>query len=109
MKKTTILLSVLLLTTTFAHAGGPEDYSMGPGMMGWSRGMAWFSHALMITAWIVVIVGIIAIFRWWVRSKSAMDKRVEAEDSALTILKKRYDKGEIDKDEFEEKKKILAK
>jgi putative membrane protein len=106
MKKTTILLSVLLLTT-FAHANGLEDYSMGPGMMGWSRNMAWFTHALMIAAWIVVIVGIIAIFRWWVRSKSVMDKRVDPEDSAVDILKRRYAKGEIDKDEFEEKKKIL--
>jgi len=69
--------------------------------------MVLFVHVLMIASWVVVIVGIIVIFRWLVRSKSEMVNRVESEDSALDILKKRYAKGEIDKDEFEEKKKIL--
>jgi len=107
MKKTIILLSFLLFTTRFVHANGHEDYSMWPGMMGWSHGMVLFVHVLMIASWVVVIVGIIVIFRWLVRSKSEMVNRVESEDSALDILKKRYAKGEIDKDEFEEKKKIL--
>ncbi len=108
MKKTTSLLSVLL-TATFAHAHGPDDYPSWPGMMGWSQGMGWFMPALMIAAWIVVIVGIIEIFRWWIRAKSDKGKRVGSEDSALNILKRRYAKGEIDKDEFEEKMKILEK
>lgn len=106
MKKTTIL-SLVFFASAFAHAQGLEDYPSWPGMMGWSHGMGWFMHVLMIVSWIVVIVGIIVIFRWLVRPKSNRVKGGEPEDSALGLLKRRYAKGEIDKDEFEEKKKIL--
>ncbi len=106
MKKTTILLSVLLLTTTGAHAYGPEDCYMGPGMMGWGHGMGWFMPVLMMAFLVLVIVGIVAIIHRAL-SRSARVKGGEHEDSALGILQRRYARGEIDKDEFEEKKKIL--
>ncbi|MEN8135467.1 MAG: SHOCT domain-containing protein [Thermodesulfobacteriota bacterium] len=106
MKKMTSLLSVLL-TTSLAHAHGPDDYPAWPGMMGWSHGTGWFMHALMVAAWIVVVVAIIAIFRWWVQSKYEKSERDDPKDSAMNILKRRYAKGEIDKAEFEEKKRVI--
>jgi putative membrane protein len=80
---------------------------MGPGMMGWGYGMGWGWSIIMLAFWIAVIVGIIFLIRWIVLST---DKRhgTKTEDSALEILRQRYAKGEVNKEEFEEKKRDLG-
>lgn len=77
-----------------------RDYGMGPGMMwGW-WGMGWI---FMIILWGLIIVGIIFLIRYLV----VTTKSGKGEESALEILKKRYARGEINKEEFEQKKKDL--
>ncbi len=84
------------------------EWGHGPGMMGWGYGMGWFGMIIMAAFWIAVIVGIVFLIRWLVLSARAEGHKAHPEDSALEILKKRYARGEIDKEEFEEKKKDLA-
>jgi putative membrane protein len=79
----------------------------GPGMMGWEYGMGWFGTVLMALFWIAVIVGIIVLIRWLFVSTGAKGHRAISGDSALEILKRRYARGEINKEEFEQKKKDL--
>ncbi len=55
--------------------------------------------------WIAIIVGIIFLVKWIVQ-QSRPDGQQQGENS-LEILKKRYARGEIDKEEFEQKKKDL--
>ena len=81
------------------------DWGHGPGMMGeWG----WFGGILMVIFWIAVIIGIIFLIRWLVQSTSSGGHGARSEESAMEILKKRYARGEIDKKEFEQKKKDLV-
>jgi putative membrane protein len=78
---------------------------MGPGMMGWGYGMGWFGMIFMAAFWIAVIIAIILLIRWLVSGGGGRGR--PHEDSALEILKKRYARGEIGKEEFEGKKRDL--
>ena len=84
--------------------GRGSEWGHGPGMLG-GYGGGWCGGIFMVIFWIAVIVGIIFLIRWLVLSTKGGISG--GEESALEILKRRYAKGEIDKKEFEAKKKDL--
>ncbi len=69
------------------------------GDYGWGMGFGWL---FMLIFWILIILGVVYLVKFITGS----EKRTTGE-TALDILKKRYAKGEISKEEFEEKKKTL--
>jgi putative membrane protein len=56
----------------------------------------------MILFWGLLIAGTVFLIRWVIG-----ETVIKREDSALEILKKRYARGEINKQEFDERKKDL--
>jgi len=64
-----------------------------------------FMGGFMWIFWIAIIVGIILLVKWIVQQNRPGGQQ-QGEDS-VDILKKRYARGEIDKEEFEQKKKDL--
>ncbi|MBI5074333.1 MAG: SHOCT domain-containing protein [Nitrospirae bacterium] len=78
-------------------------------MMGWGFGMGWPGFFFMFVFWIVVIVAVVLLIRWIITSTGSGSRNKGHDDSAIEILKKRYAHGEINKEEFEDKKKDLEK
>ena len=87
-------------TVSFLTAQAPYDWGwrMHP-MWGWGVGMMF----VMCIFWAFVIVALIVAMRWFM----AQRPRTRA-DSALEILRQRYARGEIEKDEFDAKRKALS-
>ena len=78
----------------------------GPGMMGWGP-TGWFAPLGMILFWVLMILVIVLLIRRIRTSKGSGRETELVAESALEILKKRYARGEINKEEYSEKKKDL--
>lgn len=72
---------------------------MNNGHGGWMMGGMWL---LPILFWVLIIVGVVLIVRW-LAERNGQCKTSQAE-SPLDILKKRYAKGEINRETFEKMK-----
>jgi len=82
---------------------GPGWGMMGPGMMG---GFGWgWMPLLVIVFWGLIIWGIVAAVR---SSRNDGGHKATTTESALDVLKLRYARGEINKKEYEEKKRELV-
>ncbi len=76
---------------------------MNGGLMG--NGMG-FGMLLGMLFWIILVVGIVFLVVWIVQ-RSGGGRLSGTHESALDILKKRYAKGELTKEEFAEKKRDI--
>ena len=96
-----LALTVISLPITKAFAQGRVyewSWEMHPMWWGWGLGMMF----MMLFFWGLIIVGLVLGIRWLI----GQTKETRS-DSALEILRQRYARGEINKEEFEAKKKDL--
>jgi len=109
MKNILGLIFVLAMRSESLAQGYGGGVGMGTGMMGWGMGfgMGWLWTILMILFWVAVIAGVILLIKWLIHSLREPSNPDREQESALEILKKRYARGEIDKEEFEKRKKDL--
>ncbi len=76
-----------------------------PMMNGWGFGFGWLFQAIF---GILIAAAVIVLIVWIVKSARYAHRGMRYGGSALDILNERYAKGEIDKKEYEEKKKDLS-
>ena len=84
-------------------------YGYGPGwgmMGGWGFGYG----PIHMIAWIVIIAAVIALCAWMMRSvcMPGMHRHGGARSAGLDVLEQRYARGEINRDEYLQKKQDLA-
>ncbi|MHB9111888.1 MAG: SHOCT domain-containing protein [Thermoleophilia bacterium] len=87
---------------------------------GFDGGMSVFGGILVMAFWVAIIVGIVLLVVWLTRQVAGGGQSLGSgqspgggqaighTDTALNILSERYARGEIDKAEFDEKKKDLT-
>lgn len=105
--------AVFLSNWAFAQAPSDADgYAYGPQMMWWGGG--WygmiFGPLIMILVLAAVIAVVILIVRWaggpW-QGSGALHHAPPGR-TPLDLLKERFARGEIDKEEFEERRRVLG-
>ncbi len=105
---------LIVMVSTGVWAQGPSDperYAYGSHMM-WS-GSGWFGMIFGLLFMILVFALVVALAVFLVRwlgdgpMRGSTGKGPTTESTALDILKQRYARGEIDKEEFEERRRIL--
>ena len=75
-------------------------------MPGWGHMM--FGGLMMLAFWVLIIVLVVLLVRWLIGPQAGeRGARAEA-SSALRILEERFARGEIDREEFEERKRLLS-
>lgn len=97
-----IVLSNMMDSGNYGGMGNRMAEMLG-GFWPWIGGGMIFGLIL----WVLIIIGIIYLIRWIIRETSGGKESKKSE--AIEILKERYAKGEINKQEFEEKLKDLTK
>lgn len=73
---------------------------------GWHAGMGFGAGLLMVVFWVLVIAGLVALLRLLFSASGGVPGR-QTGKTALEILEERFARGEIDAQEFEERRRIL--
>lgn len=98
----------LMPATAWAQASpGAGQYSCwGPHMMGWGGGWSGmiFGPLMMILFLALPVAAVVLLIRWLGGSRGSASPG----QTPLDILRERYARGEIDKEEFEERRRTLG-
>jgi putative membrane protein len=80
-----------------------------PNMMGgfYGGGLGWIGMVFGFIFFILAVIGIIFLIVWLVKRSNYPGAENRAESKSLEVLKERYAKGEITKDQFDNMKKDL--
>ena len=97
------LLPLFIGTSARADDSWQRDFYWSGGPWGFGVGSCFvIPLLLMIAFWVAVIAGIVYFVRWVIATGKRHE--IKPEETALDILKKRYAKGEISREEFERMK-----
>ncbi len=99
--------SLLLIPARALAQGYHGSWLSHPGMtMGWGMGI--FGMIFMLIFWGLIITGLVFLIKWLFSLGNKTAEKNNSNSRALEILKERYARGEIDKNEFDARKQDLT-
>jgi len=105
--KLTAFLPLSYASNVFAQQRGDYGcWGIGPGMMG-GWGMGWFGMIFMLFFWVLVVACLVFLIKWLIQATKGEKDVPSGRSKPIGILKERYAKGEINKEEFEKIKRDL--
>ena len=93
-----------LVTVPRVYADGSDGLHMGQNW-GWDHML--YGAPMMLISWLLILGLIVILVRWMLGSGSGSPSK-HAATSALQILSERFARGEIDKTEFNERKREIT-
>ena len=101
-----VMLSLVIPVVALADAEG--EYH-GPGMMWDGSWTGWLMGPVTMLLFLGAVVALIVLLVRWLGGQGTVggSRSPYVEKTALDILRERFARGEIDKNEFEERKRLL--
>ena len=103
--------ALLIAVTAIAFMAAPaiaQTYDHHPHMGAWGWGGMIFGPIMMIVFVAVAVVMVVLLVRWLGGPGHGVALHSPPGKTHLDILKERFAKGEIDKEEFEERRRVLG-
>jgi len=91
----------------WAQTPSGPDYGYGPHHMMWGFGMI-FGPLFFILLLVLVVAAAVLLVRWLAGPWQAGSQAAPPGRTPLDILRERFARGEIDKEEFEERRRVLG-
>jgi putative membrane protein len=119
MRNAGLVIGILIVVLLCVLLGSASVAFNGMGMRGWAPGLGQpgfdgrlsairpIGYLLMACLWLVIIIGAVLFVLWLVRGPARPRIAGPAVESPMDILRARYARGEITKEQFEEMKKTL--
>ncbi len=98
--------AIVFANSTLAAAEEAPRYFYGPHI--WEGGWWMFLGPVWMILFLAVVVALVVLAVRWLGDAGAGRGGGPARQSAFDILRERFARGEIDKDEFEERKRVLG-
>ena len=111
--KQMFVLSLWAAISTLASKTALAQQAAGPGYRAhmWDGGWhGWFMGPIMMIVFIAIAVVVVVLLVRWLggRNQGPTQHLYTPSKTPLDILKERYARGEIDNDEFEERRRVLG-
>lgn len=103
-------VTVLIPHQAWAQAPADADrYAYGPHMMWWGGGWyMFFGPLFMILVLAALVATVVLLVRWLGGPAMPLQYHPSPGRTPLDILKERFARGEIDKQEFEDRRRVLG-
>ncbi len=108
MRLINALVIAVLATALMTVPSVAQTYGDHPHMGAWGWGGTIFGPIMDIVFIAVVLIAVVLLVRWLGRSGHGGALHSPPGKTPLDILKERFAKGEIDKEEFEEQRRVLG-